>query len=321
MLTNKNNLNLAMQVWLINDSYDYVSDPKYISATSLLKPVRQIILEKRLEGSPDGDISDMITSKYGTSIHSGIEEAWTNPKLPDNLAKLGINKATIDRIKINPKEPKEEDINIYLEKRSTRKINGWTVGGKFDLVIDGKLYDNKSTSTWSYIYGSRVDDYTKQLSIYRWLNSDLVTDDSFTINYIFTDWSQTKAIQQKDYPQCRIISKDYPLMELADIEWYIKDKLAKVDQYIDANEVDIPECTDEELWREPPKFKYYKDPTKLTKATKVFESQLEANAYCLEKGTGIVIPVSGSVRRCAYCRCFNQCSQKNRYLEDGSLKC
>ena len=321
MLTNKNNLNLAMQVWLINDSYDYVSDPKYISATSLLKPVRQIILEKRLEGSPDGDISDMITSKYGTSIHSGIEEAWTSPNLPDNLRKLGINETTIERIKINPSEPKEGDINIFLEKRSTRKINGWTVGGKFDLVIDGKLYDNKSTSTWSYIYGSRVEDYTKQLSIYRWLNTDLVTDDHFTINYIFTDWSQTKAIQQKDYPQCRIISKDYELMELADIEWYIKNKLDKVDKYINAEEAEIPECTDEELWREPPKFKYYKDPTKLAKATKVFESQLEANAYCLEKGTGIVIPVSGSVRRCAYCRCFNQCSQKNRYLEDGSLKC
>lgn len=321
MLTNKNNLNLAMQVWLINDSYDYVSDPKYISATSLLKPVRQIILEKRLEGSPDGDISDMITSKYGTSIHSGIEEAWTNSKLPDNLRKLGINEATIDRIKINPTEPKEGDINIFLEKRSTRKINGWTIGGKFDLVIDGKLYDNKSTSTWSYIYGSRVDDYTKQLSIYRWLNTDLVTDDHFTINYIFTDWSQTKALQQKDYPQCRIISKDYELMELADIERYIKNKLNEVDKYINAEETEIPECTDEELWREPPKFKYYKDPTKLAKATKVFESQLEANAYCLEKGTGIVIPVSGSVRRCAYCRCFNQCSQKNRYLEDGSLKC
>lgn len=321
MLTNKNNLNLAMQVWLINDSYDYVSDPKYISATSLLKPVRQIILEKRLEGSPDGDISDMITSKYGTSIHSGIEEAWTNSKLSDNLRKLGINEATIDRIKINPTEPKEGDINIFLEKRSTRKINGWTVGGKFDLVIDGKLYDNKSTSTWSYIYGSRVEDYTKQLSIYRWLNTDLVTDDHFTINYIFTDWSQTKALQQKDYPQCRIISKDYELMELADIERYIKNKLDKVDKYINAEETEIPECTDEELWREPPKFKYYKDPTKLAKATKVFESQLEANAYCLEKGTGIVIPVSGSVRRCAYCRCFNQCSQKNRYLEDGSLKC
>lgn len=321
MLTNKNNLNLAMQVWLINDSYDYVSDPKYISATSLLKPVRQIILEKRLEGSPDGDISDMITSKYGTSIHSGIEEAWTSPKLPDNLRKLGLNEATIDRIKINPSEPKEGDINIFLEKRSTRKINGWTVGGKFDLVIDGKLYDNKSTSTWSYIYGSRVEDYTKQLSIYRWLNTDLVIDDHFTINYIFTDWSQTKALQQKDYPQCRIISKDYELMELADIERYIKNKLDKVDKYINAEETEIPECTDEELWREPPKFKYYKDPTKLAKATKVFESQLEANAYCLEKGTGIVIPVSGSVRRCAYCRCFNQCSQKNRYLEDGSLKC
>lgn len=321
MLTNKHDLNLAMQVWLINDSYDYVSDPKYISATSLLKPVRQIVLEKRLEGEIDGDISDMITSKYGTSIHSGIEEAWLNPNLPNNLKKLGINETTISRVKVNPTEPKEEDINIYLEKRSTRKLGEWTIGGKFDLVIDGKLYDNKSTSTWSYIFGSRTEDYIKQLSIYRWLNKDLITDDYFTINYIFTDWSQIKAIQQNDYPKCRIISKDYLLMDLAEIERYIKNKLNLVDKYLNAEEKDIPECSDEELWREPPKYKYYKDATKLTRATKVFDTQLEAEAYCLEKGSGIIIPVSGCVRRCAYCRCFNQCTQKDRYLQDGSLKC
>lgn len=321
MLTNKYNLNIAMQVWLVNDSYDYVADPKYISATSLLKPVRQVILEKRLEGTPDGDISDMITSKYGTSIHSGIEEAWLSPKLPNNLRKLGINEKTISKVKINPKEPNEEDINIYLEKRSTRKLGDWTIGGKFDLVIDGKLFDNKSTSTWSYIYGSKVDDYTKQLSIYRWLNKDIITDDDFTINYIFTDWSQTKALQQKDYPQCRIISKDYHLLSLAETERFIKNKLDLLDKYMDAPESELPECTDEELWRELPKYKYYKEPTKLTKATKVFESKLEAEAYCLSKGTGIILSVPGSVKRCSYCRCFNQCTQKNRYLEDGSLKC
>lgn len=321
MLTNKHDLNLAMQVWLLNDNYDYNTDPKYISATSLLKSVKQIILERRLSSGLEGDISDLITSKYGTAIHSGIEEAWLSPKLPLTLKKLGLNETTIKRVHVNPSEPKKEDLNIFLEKRTTKKLGNWTIGGKFDLVIDGKLYDNKSTSVWSFIYGSKKNDYIKQLSIYRWLNSDLITDDYFTINYIFTDWSQIRALQQKDYPQCRLVSKEYKLMELAEIEKYMRDKLALVDRYSEASEADIPQCSDEELWREPPKYKYYRDPTKLVKATKVFDTQLEADAHCLKEGRGIIIPVAGAVRRCAYCKCFNLCSQKDQYIQNGSLKC
>ena len=320
MLTNKHALNLAMQVWLLHDTYDYVNNPYYISATSLLKPVKQIVLEKRLTGGSNEDLSDLITSSYGTALHESIEKAWLSPKLPANLKKLGLNEATIARIRINPTEPKKENINIFLEQRSTKTVGKWTVGGKFDLVIDGKLYDNKSTSTWSYIYGSRIDDYTKQLSIYRWLNQDLITDDKFTINYIFTDWSLTRSRQEKDYPQCRVVSKDYDLLPIAEIEHYIKKKLAAVEQYTDAPEKELPPCNDEELWREAPKFKYYKDPNKLTKATKVFTSQLEANAHCLKEGKGVVIPVCGAVRRCSYCKCFDICSQKDQYLQNGSLK-
>lgn len=323
MLTNKFNLNLAMQAWLINDEYDYVKDPNYISATSILKPVKQIILEKRLSADLDGDISNLIASKYGTSIHNGIEEAWTSDKLADNLLKLGLNQATVNRIKVNPTEPKEEDINVFLEQRSTKKIGNWTIGGKFDLVFDGQLMDNKSTSTWSYIYGSRIKDYTEQCSIYRWLNPNLITEPKFVINYIFTDWSQAKALQQSDYPQCRIVSKEYDLLPVAEVEHMLKTKLALVEKYMDADEKDIPECSDEELWRSPTKFKYYKDPLKLTRATKVFDSEETATSYWKldMKGQGIVIPTLGSIKRCSYCKCFNQCTQKDRYLEDGSLQC
>lgn len=310
-----------MQVWLIHDTYDYVSDPKYLSATSILKPVKQIILEKRLSSNLEGDISTMIASKYGTSIHSGIEEAWLSPHLTDNLSKLGYPNAITDRIRINPEEHDEDFYNIYLEKRSSKEINGWTIGGKFDLVIDGKIHDNKSTSTWSYIYGSRVKDYIKQCSIYRWLNQDIVTEDTFTINYIFTDWAQTKALQQRDYPQCRIISKDYELLSLSETEQLITNKLELVDKHMDSLECDLPECTDEELWRTPTKYKYYKDPAKTERATKVFENEAEAMSYwkLTKNGVGIVKSVPGSVRRCAYCRCFNHCTQKDRYLSNGSI--
>ena len=85
MLTNKFNLPLPLQVWLAGDSYDYVNNPKYISATSILKPVRQIVLSKRLS-EQDIDLSDKIAVSTGTAIHDGIECAWTNPKL--SLTKL-----------------------------------------------------------------------------------------------------------------------------------------------------------------------------------------------------------------------------------------
>lgn len=322
MLTNKHNLNLAMQVWLIHDTYDYVSDPKYISTTSILKPVKQIILERRYSGNNEGDISDMIASKYGTSIHNGIEDAWTSPKLSENLAKLGIDSDTIDLVRVNPEEHDKEKLNVYLERRSTRELNGWTIGGKFDLVADGQIQDNKSTSTWNFIYGSRVDDYVKQCSIYRWLNTDIVTNDKFIINYVFTDWSKTKARQDSQYPQCRIVSKEYDLLSLEETEALISKKLELIDKYWSVPEEEIPECTDEELWRTPTKYKYYKDPNKLTRATKVFDFETDANSYWKvnNKGVGTVIAVPGSVNRCLYCRCFDHCSQKDKYIQNGSLE-
>lgn len=323
MLTNKYKLNLPMQVWLNHDNYDYINTPNYISATTLLKPIKQIILGRRYAEDIQADISDYIPSKYGTSIHAGIEEAWTSPKLKENLLKLGINLNTVNKIKVNPTKVEEEDIPVYLEQRFVRKLGDWVVGGKFDLVFDGQLYDNKSTSVWTYIYDSKVEDYTKQLSIYRWLNPDIITNDNFVINYIFTDWSQTKALQQSDYPQCRIVSKEYKLMELAETELMIRKKLQLIDKYMNASEDELPECTDEELWRSPARYKYYKDPNKLTRATKVFDDINTAMAYLNldQKGKGTVITVPGSVRRCSYCSCFNHCKQKDKYLTNGSLEC
>ena len=323
MLTNQYNLNLPIQVWLNHDEYDYVDNPRYLSVTTLLKPTKQIILSKRYKTSNEGDVSSLIPAKYGTAVHASIEAAWLSPKLNENLAKLGINQETIKHIKVNPSKVEEHDIPIYLEQRFVRLFKDWTIGGKFDLIFDGRLFDNKTTSVWTYLYDSKVEDYTKQLSIYRWLNPDLVTDDQFTINYIFTDWSAIKAKQEADYPKCRIISKSYPLMELADTERFIRTKLEQVEKYWDTPDNELPECTDEELWRTASKYKYYKNPNKLGRATKVFDSFTEAAAYqnIDMNGKGTIISVPGSVRRCAYCSCFNHCEQKDKYLANGSLEC
>lgn len=50
MITNNTGVSLAMAVWLVNDDYDYQkAKPNYISVTTLLKPLRQIVLPRRVE--------------------------------------------------------------------------------------------------------------------------------------------------------------------------------------------------------------------------------------------------------------------------------
>ena len=48
MINNDANIPLYLAAWLANDEYDYVSDPKYISATSLMKPIKELILSGRV---------------------------------------------------------------------------------------------------------------------------------------------------------------------------------------------------------------------------------------------------------------------------------
>ena len=48
IITNNHGISLPLAVWLLHDDYDYVKDENYISATSLLKSTKQIILSKRI---------------------------------------------------------------------------------------------------------------------------------------------------------------------------------------------------------------------------------------------------------------------------------
>ena len=143
---------LALAVFLASDYYDYSDDPTEISATTLLKPLRQIILATRV---PPGDglvnLADMMNNRMGAAIHDGIEKAWVT-----NYAKamqaIGLPQRVIDRVRINPKpeELTEDILPIYLEQRLKRKIGKWTVTGKFDFVGEGKVQDFKSTSTFRF---------------------------------------------------------------------------------------------------------------------------------------------------------------------------
>ncbi len=313
---------LALAVFLASDYYDYSDDPTEISATTLLKPLRQIILATRV---PPGDglvnLADMMNNRMGAAIHDGIEKAWVT-----NYAKamqaIGLPQRVIDRVRINPKpeELTEDILPIYLEQRLKRKIGKWTVTGKFDFVGEGKVQDFKSTSTFTYKKQVNADKYTQQGSIYRWLDPKLITQDEMDIHYIFTDWKPAMAKTDPAYPPKRFHKQSFPLMGLQETENFIRRKIELIEQYWDAHEDDIPLCDDDELWRSEPIFKYYKNPAKTARSTKNFDTRAEAMIRMAEDGNvGIVKEVPGQVTACKYCPAFAACTQKDQLVASGDL--
>ena len=328
-ITNEHGLSLPMAVWLLHDDYDYNTDPAYISATSLLKSTKQIILGKRISSEDrTADISDFLAQRFGHAVHDSQEKAWRMSG-KQALKRLGYPESVYENIAINPTEDylKEhpECIPIWLEKRSIREItiNGKVVkiGGKFDQVMEGKLFDSKTTSVWGYLNESKDDDHSMQGSIYRWLNPEIITDDFVNIQFVFTDWSKMMMRTVPNYPKIKAVEKVIPLHSLEDTEKFIRAKLSELLRLWDAPEEQMPPCTDKELWRSDPKFKYYSDPEKAkdpnARSTKNFDTLSDANAHMASKGgKGIVVTVPGEAKACGYCPAFDGCKQKDAYYAE-----
>lgn len=326
MITNNTNVPLSLAVWLLHDEYDYLYEENYISATRLMKPLRQIILGRRLtvDNREPMDVSSLIPSALGKSLHDSIEKAWTHGH-DQKLRALGYPEDIIKRVLVNPSDEQlkamPNAIPVYVEQRATRKIvvNGktYTIGGKYDMITEGIVNDNKSTSAYSWVGGGKDDDYALQGSIYRWLNPDKIHEDFIRINFIFTDWMKAMAKSNPNYPQSRLLSKDIPLLSMEATEAWIHNKLDSIERFGGAKDEDIPECTDKELWRSDPVFKYYSNPANTSgRATKNSASLAEAREYQASKGgKGVIIPVPGEPKRCGYCEAFPICKQKDRYFD------
>lgn len=322
-VTNEHDVSLALSVWLLYDEYDYVDNPKYLSATTLLKPLKQIVMKHRVDFSNESiDVMDFAQASMGTGLHDSIEKAW---KLGHKsaLKKLGYPDRVVNAVVINPtKEDFDKNpdlIPVYIERRGTKNLRGWLIGGKFDIVTEGLLQDFKSTSTYSWVAGSRDDEHKMQGSIYRWIHDDVITEDVIRINYIFTDFVKYMAANNPKYPARRIMHKDIPLLSYERTEAWLNEKLQLIEKYWDAPESEIPECTDEELWRTEPQFKYFSDPAKVdvpgARSTKNFDDMISARKFMAEKGgKGAIKVVEGQVKRCEYCAVAPICKQRERYF-------
>ncbi|MBL1322191.1 MAG: hypothetical protein COA63_014200 [Methylophaga sp.] len=320
-ITNNTGISLAMAVWLAHDEYssgaEKHSGKDVISVTSLMKSPRQIILTRRIPTSDkeaELDVTDLIASRFGTAMHDSIENAWTGGYVKA-MRRLGYPEKVINSIKINPESVEEGDIPIYLEQRSFKEIDGVTISGKYDQIVHGQLNDTKTMSVWGYINGTKDEDFKIQGSIYRWLNQDKVTSDTLMIQMIFTDWSKADSKQNPKYPSERIVEYPIQLMSIQETETWMRTRIRTIRANAKLDEPDILYCTDKELWRSDPKYKYFSDAAKAkvlgARSSKNFDNLADANAWSATKGKGVVVTFPGVVRACAYCGAYEICSQKD----------
>lgn len=316
--TNNKRISVPLAVWCLMDNYNTDERDNVISVTTLLKPIQQIYYGRKYKDAiKEMDASDLISSSMGTALHDSVEKTW---KFKDKVIKIldGLGFANSEAIYNE----------VVLERRSEQEViidgKPYIISGQFDIAFMGTVCDIKSTSVWSYIYGSKDEDYILQMSIYRWLNQDIIKDDYGYIEHIFTDWSATKALQDSQYPQNRILTKKLKLLSIEDTEKYIIEKLTKLKTYEDLNDdLKVLKCTDEELWREKDVYKVYM-PNKTTgkinysRATKNFEDK--KLAYDFAGSNGVVKEQQGGVKRCMYCNYTNLCNQYTDLLIKGDIK-
>lgn len=322
--TNVSEVPLALAVFLASDFYDFDDTPNTISTTTLLKPLRQIILPSRM---PPGEglvnLADMMSNRLGAAVHDGIERAWLT-NYAAAMKGLGLPQRVVDKVRINPSaehllhEP--DCIPVYLEQRIKRKLGKWTITGKFDFVGEGRVQDFKTASVWSYMNQVNASKQTLQGSIYRWLDPKLITQDEMDIHHIFMDWKAGMVKSDPTYPPQRFKRQIFPLLSVEETGRIIERKVALIDQHWDSPEEDLPLCDDEDLWRSEPVFKYYKNPAKTVRSTKNFDNLHDARLRSIEDGNvGFIKEVPGQVTACKYCPAFAICTQKDQLIAAGQL--
>lgn len=323
-LTNNTGLSLFAQVYLAHETYD--REEAGLSVTALLKPVKQIILARRVpEGMASSDVADMIASSNGTAIHDAFEAAWKSPKLVDTLIRLGYPKGVASKVRVNPTAEEVAAggiIPVYTEIRSAKVVHGIRVTGKFDFIGDGAVEDLKNTSVWKFL-NADFEHYILQGSMYRWLNPTLVTKEWMNLTFQFTDWNgRDRNMNPDNYPPARMHTRRLQLMGIDETQEWVERKVLQLIDLEHAPEEAMPPCTDKELWRKADTYRYFAKPEKANepgaRSTKNFTDKAEADLHVATKG-GVIVTKRGGVTGCKYCNAFLACKQKDALIAAGDL--
>lgn len=264
---------------------NFVSDvrhnrPGSLSATTLLKGDKEIVLYDRHFEELTQDAADMVWASFGTAFHGIMEKQQTEAF-------------------------KEEAFEIDVE--------GWKVTGRVDFydMKNEILGDYKTTSVWKVIKGDFADWHNQGLT-YAWLMRQHglnVKRCEFTV--FLRDYSKSEAKKKADYPKLQVFKYAFDVTEadLEATEQRIKAKIKSVTEAYKLGDDDIEPCTAEERWETATKYAVMKEGRKT--AVKVLETRDEADLFLKTQNTaGLYVQErKGESKKCAdYCPCAEFCN-------------
>ena len=196
IITNQHNLPEPVFRALTHSDYSKGSSNR--SVTQLIDSPRVRILRKEHDDEIFEDVSEMLWSVLGTSVHHMFEQ--------------------------------HQPEGHIVEERLYAEVDDWIISGAIDVQRseeDGSVtvLDYKCTSVWSIIYGKK--EWHNQLNFYAWLveQSKEIEVNRLQIVAVLRDWQRTKASVEENYPKAPLIIVDIPLWSQQVRDKYVRDRV------------------------------------------------------------------------------------------------
>ena len=262
------------------------NEPGSLSATTLLKGAKEIILTERHWDEMADDAANRVWAVFGTAVHALLEQ---------------------------------EGADDFTEETLSAEFGGIKITGRIDNynMKEGVVADYKTASVWKVKFKD-FEDWRRQGLIYSWL----LKQNGFPISRcrfiaLLKDHSKTEAARSSEYPQSPVHIYEFDVTDeaLAEIEQFIQRKVgAYLDcvnnpdlGYQETPDDEIPECSPEERWASPDKWAVMKKGRK--SAVRVLDCEEEAQKLALDDKALYIEFRKGESKKCAgYCPCREFCS-------------
>jgi len=274
-----NNLNLPtpfLQAVEIDRSY---TENEY-RVTSLLKGIRETILERRHHNEIEQDVADMIWLIFGTAVHSILEQS-------------------------------QEADHEFKEERLKVAIGEYVLSGQFDLydTNTGIVKDYKTCSVWKLVFGD-FHDWRKQLLIYGWmLRKTGFEVKGGQIVALLKDHSKRDAKFKADYPKYPVETVSFRFTEedFMEIEEFLFSKFNEIKECEQMSDDVLPICTMEERYNSGNKYAVMKNGRKT--ALRVLDTMQDAEEWKKANSGDSIEIREGEDKKCIdYCAVAPFCS-------------
>jgi hypothetical protein len=259
-----------------------------ISATTLLKGVKEIVLAERHWDEMEEDVSDRIWAIFGSAVHSLLEQ---------------------------------EGENDFTEQEMSYPVGDITVTGRIDNydMQNGIIYDYKTASLWKIKYHD-FEDWYRQGMIYAWL----MRKNGFPISKcrfiaFLKDHHKSEAFRDHEYPSMPVYVYEFDVtfVNLIKIDTFIRSKVRDYLQSVELKDDEVVPCNPDERWDKPTKYAVKKEGQK--RAVRVLDGQDVADTMAADLGKGHYVEKRpGESTKCmSYCDCCEFC---NYYHENVKVQ-